>query len=319
MTLTHPIFRANQRIVDASRNAPPMTRGEQNAEAVRILQRALISVGAATMRRSMADGQPDGHYGTETFQGVKRFRLMTGLADTRGQAHGSADRSFWAEMDERAPRDLAPPINAAAESPTTTQAPIAPRLPTAEAMFREYRRFRDISWPGHPCLLRLGEDQHRITHQCGIRLSVALMRCDIGFHFNHARLHGLVHAGGESCGIDIPHCPYPERLMEHMQRFWHSEHWRTDPDRPRHTNWQDVAEHCEMRPGIILFMNLRPFRGRAVRRGGRGDHIDYWDGRWIMNDRLRYNADDERGFEDEGMRHRFFSHAREIKFIPLTY
>ena len=150
MILQHPLFRNNARIHRAAQNAPAMFRGESDREAVVILQNALIANGAATMRRSIANGELDGDYGSETHEGVKRFQIAQGLTDTRGNADGIAGRNTWLALDRETPMVPAPinltpgstAVTPPAESPTTTRAPAGARLPRPDDMLREYRRFR---------------------------------------------------------------------------------------------------------------------------------------------------------------------------------
>ena len=50
-----------------------------------------------------------------------------------------------------------------------------------------------------------------------------------------------------------------------------------------------------------------------------GDHIDLWDGKLMMNDRLNYNGPGERGEDDVARPDRFFKDAkRNIWFLALT-
>ena len=310
MPLTNPLFRDNERIGRAAQNAPAMSRGERNHPAVAILQNALIGVGAATMRRSIKDGELDGKYGTETVEGVKRFQVSVGLANTMGHADGIAGRNVWRELDRAAPQQAAPIsvtrgteiVIPPAETPTTTRNPPGVRMPTPTAMIREYRRFRDLDRPGKPC-------DRDITHQCAIRMSVALMRCDIGFHFNNPSLE-YTHQGGGRCGIDVPHNAGAQRLFDHMRTIWHFTRYRTT-GRNRQT-WREIAARCVGRPGLIFFKDLA-----GPRRSGRGDHIDYWDGQATMNDLLNYNADDERSHDEIGDPLHFFRKATEVFFLPL--
>ena len=149
--LSNPLFANNARLVRASENAPPMRRGETDAEAVRILQNALIGVGVTTMRRSVRpDGTLDGNYGGETVEAVKRFQRLVGLVDNTGHGDGMVGRKTMLELDRVAPQRPVPVVLAQepaptphAETPQTTTT-TAIRLPTGATMLREYRRFRAV-------------------------------------------------------------------------------------------------------------------------------------------------------------------------------
>lgn len=315
MILTNSLFRSSERIVRAANDQPPMSRGETDAEAVRILQRALVSVGAATLNRSVRAGEADGVFGPETVAGVKRFQIAKGLTDPRGYASGIAGRAFWEAMDRSAPPDLAlpslPPGAPRPETPATLASPARPRLPTAAELMREYRRFRDLPRRGKPC-------NRPIDNQCGIRMSVALMRCDIGFHYGDGPLLRLLHDSPRACGIDIPHTADLFGLMDHIASFWPSETYSLVPGQPRSVSLSDVIARFDRGPGIVLFREMSelsrpPAPGTETHR-----HIDYWDGRWVMNDLLNYNAANERRADAAVDRYRFHRRAGTIRFIPLS-
>ncbi len=312
MTLTNPLFAGNERIRRAARNAPPMARGEPDQDAVRILQQALIGVGAATMRRSIVNGVLDGQFGGETHEGVKRFQVMRGLTDQNANADGTAGRQTWQELDRQAPHhpvsvNLSPGAaqgTPPAETPTTTRRSSGPpRLPNPTDLYAEYQLFRDLDRPGKPC-------DRDITHQCAIRMSVALMRCDIGFHFTNPALR-FTHRGGGTCGVDVPHNAGAQRLFDHLTTFWQFVRYRKS-GRGAPT-WRQIAERCASRQGIVFFKDLA-----SRRNGGRGDHIDYWDGQATMNDLLAYNAPDERSHQEIGDRLHFFRKATEVHFLALS-
>ena len=331
MSLSHPLFASNARIQSAAQNAPAMRRGEPDEAAVRLLQQALVACGAATMRRSRTpDGGFDGDYGGETHRGVERFQEMHGLTNTRGRGDGIAGRATWAKLDTATPRQASAPYvpggavvtsalagaraaaaSAAAsggtsapppaETPATVQTPGRVSLPTPDAMLREYRRFRDVQ--GKPC-------QRGITNQCAIRMSVALMRCDIGFHFDNPRLE-YTHRGGGSCGVDVPHNAGAQRLFDHLETLWSFTRYR----KSRSQTASDIHDHLRGRRGIVFFKNCFTRAGQSRKVG---DHIDYWDGAHTMNDLLNYNGPGERA-ADAGINWgRWFTMTeRDVYFLPL--
>lgn len=315
MTLSNPDFAANARIRNAAENAPPMRRGEADAEAVRILQSALVRVGAATLRRSRAaDGTLDGDYGGETVRAVQRFQQMMGLTGTDGRGDGIAGRTTWRALDRvttgAEPVPAAPPPAPAnpatppAETPATVRATSTVSLPAASRMLAEYRRFRDVA--GKPC-------QRGITNQCAIRMSVALMRCDIGFHFDNPRLQ-YTHRGGGSCGVDQPHNAGAQRLFDHLRTIWTF----TKYDKRGSTPFTALQIYAAVtgRPGIIFFKNCFTRAGSTEKVG---DHIDYWDGAHTMNDLLDYHGPGERDPGEARNWHHFFEKSeREVWFCPIA-
>ncbi|WP_299473857.1 T6SS effector amidase Tae4 family protein [uncultured Roseibium sp.] len=309
MPLTNPLFRDNARIRDAAENAPPMRRGERDAEAVRILQNALIAVNAATLRRSIRpDGTLDGDYGGETVAGVARFQAMAGQAEDGGRGDGIAGRLTWQALDERAPHEPAtvsitpaPVVTPHAET-SQTLGPDGVRLPSAAVLLREYRQFREVN--GLPC----GQG---ITNQCAIRMSVALMRCDIGFHFDRTRIRYTHTASNRRCGTGVAHNASASRLIDYLQEFWRFQRYSK-----RGSNSM-TAEQIERaltdRPGIIYFEDCFE---RAD--GSAGDHIDFWDGSRVMNDRLDYNGPGERDAGEGPSSSRWFRNIpRELLFLEI--
>lgn len=309
MPLTNPLFRNNARIRDAAENSPAMRRGERNEEAVRILQNALIAVNAATMRRSIrSDGTLDGDYGGETVAGVARFQAMVGQAEEGRSGDGVAGRLTWAALDERAPHQpvpvsitASPAVTPRAES-TETLGPGSVRTPTATALLREYRRFREVN--GLPC----GQD---ITNQCAIRMSVALMRCDIGFHFDRTRIRYTHSATNRRCGTGVPHNASASRLIAYLQGFWHFQRYRKTGANAMTA--EQIQRAISGRPGIIYFEDCFE---RAD--GSAGDHIDFWDGSRVMNDRLNYNGPGEREAGEGPSSARWFRNIpRELLFLAI--
>lgn len=310
MPLTNPQFRDNARIRDAAENAPPMRRGEGNTEAVRILQNALIAVNAATMRRSIRpDGTLDGDYGGETVAGVARFQAMAGQAEEGRQGDGVAGRLTWRALDERAPHEpvpvsvtAAPNVTPRAET-TETLGPGAIRPPTAAVLLREYRRFREVN--GMPC----GQD---ITNQCAIRMSVALMRSDIGFHFDRTRIRYTHSASNRRCGTGAAHNASASRLIDYLRGIWTFQRYSKAGSNAMTAD--QIQRAISGRPGIIYFEDC--FERSD---GSAGDHIDFWDGSRVMNDRLNYNGPGEREAGEGPSSDRWFRNIRrELLFLAIS-
>lgn len=309
MTLTNPLFAGNARLNAAANNAPAMRRGESDETAVRLIQNALIGCGAATMRQSIRpDGTLDGDYGGETVRGVQRFQSMHGLVGEGRTGDGVVGRDTMQKLDEVAPRQPAqtnltpgPTVTPPAETPTTARATGTVSLPTSAQMLEQYRRFRDVR--GKPC-------QRDITNQCAIRMSVALMRCDIGFHFE-GRIE-YTHRGGGSCGVETPHNAGAQRLFDHMRTFWSF----TDYRKGRNGLTADeIHQRVSGRPGIVFFKDCFTRAGSTKKVG---DHIDYWDGSHTMNDLLNYNGPGERAADAGVDWGRWFEmSARDVYFLPL--
>ncbi len=64
------------RFQQAMNNAPTIKKGESNRQAVRILQLALIDVGIPLPESIKKYGSPDGQFGNETRDGVRRFQEL---------------------------------------------------------------------------------------------------------------------------------------------------------------------------------------------------------------------------------------------------
>lgn len=312
--LTNPLFANTPRFLRAEGNAPPMRRGEGDRDAVRILQNALIGVGVATMRRSIRpDGTLDGDYGTETVQAVRRFQRKVGLVDNTGQGDGVVGRNTLRALDAEAPRQPVPVTVMATLAGTQTQTPTpraetpqttvttAVRLPTPAAMLREYQRFRDVR--GLPC----GQD---IRNQCAIRMSVALMRCDIGFFFDRTQIRFTHSATNRRCGTGVEHNASASRLFGYLRGIWQFRHY--DKGGPHGMAAQRIQDAVANRCGIVYFEDC--FNGGP---GVGGDHIDYWDGAMTMNDRMNYNGPGEREAGDVSTARWFRNSRRNIWFLAL--
>ena len=90
--LTCPRFQPHTRLISAAQNAPPMRRGERG-NAVRVLQQALVDLGAR-MPGSFRAGDFDGIFGSETETVLRSFQSQRGLA-----ADGVAGRQTFGAMD----------------------------------------------------------------------------------------------------------------------------------------------------------------------------------------------------------------------------
>ena len=297
--LSSRLFAANQRLQRAAENAPPMRRREGDAAAVRLLQQALRDLQVASMRDSLTpDGTFDGGYGGETERAVQKFQRENGLLDARGRADGVAGRNTLVALDaQAAAAGLAPQTAAqAAAAPPAVETPRtlprgAPRLPSAADLRREYERF--VPFGGKPCRrTRLNDEGARIpiTNQCAIRLTIALGRCNIGFHLDPAPgvrlyVHG---ANSHHCGghIEVPHEARSQRVFDHLKTFW--TFTRHPVDRRRGDTGAAIYERVQGHPAIIFFDDC--FTGGA---GVGGDHIDFFDGTRIMNDEMNYAAPGE--------------------------
>lgn len=304
MALTKPYFTSNSRLVNASNNAPALRRGESDSSAVRILQHALFSVQASTFRRSLRrDGTLDGDYGSETVNAVSSFQERFGLAE-RGCGDGIAGRLTIHELDSRAPDKLAslsitaaPLITPVAESPETLRPSLSatPRLPSAYSLAIEYEKFKAVR--GKPCA-------QGITHQCAIRMSVALKRCDIGFYFDDS-IEYTHSATNPRCGVGIAHNASASRLFAYLNRLWSFQRY----ERNQTTSANSILTAINGRPGIIFFKEC----------SDRGDHIDFWNGRVVMNDLFNYNAGSERDPENGRTSVRWFRNSSEIWYLPISW
>ncbi len=291
--LNSRLFAGNARLSRAAENAPAMRRGERDTDAVRLVQQALQDLGVAAMRRSrMADGMMDGDYAGETFHAVQKFQEDNGLTTSGRAGDGIAGQNTIGLLDDMAAaRNLAPRTAAvAAAAPPPTETPstlplIAPRIPSAARLRQEYDRFVDCR--GKPCQ-QGGHAGTGISNQCAIRMSIALGRCDIGFHMRAAPgVHLIVHrAGHRACGghIEVAHDARAQRVFDHLRSFWHFTTYRIT----REQTGASVYNQLVKKKGIVFFDDI----GQSSATAG-GDHIDYFDGTRIMNDELNYAAPGE--------------------------
>ena len=312
MVFINPDFAKNGRLLRAAENSPAMRRGENDTEAVRVVQQALIGVGAATMRRSMRpDGSLDGDYGGETVQGVRRFQEIVGLTDRKGRGDGVCGRNTLRELDKRAPYPPVTPgittgaeVVPRAETSTTTVASGVVRKPSASDLFREYRKFREHK--GRPCKATWKV----IKNQCAIRMTIALGRCDIGFHLDskHLKVHS-----GRKCDVDTPHDASASRVFRHLKTLWIFEHYSKSGANAMTAD--EIHSKVRGKSGIIYWENC--FKSKNPSVGG--DHIDFWDGTLMMNDRLNYNGPGESSPDSVNKPGRFFvSMKKQCWFLPLA-
>ena len=277
------LFSNNQRLNAAAINAPAMRRDEPDKAAVRLLQQALRDLDVASMRQSIgSDGVFDGDYGGETFRAVKKYQRENSIGGATGTGDGIAGRNTIELMDSALVRSHIVPQTAAiaalapppVETPSTLRRSGVPRLPTATRLGQEYLAFVDVR--GKPC-------RRGITHQCAIRMTIALGRCDIGFELNAARPGDLyVHrAGSGICGghIDTAHDASAGRVFRYIRRFWTFRSFDLNKD----LTGRSVYERIKGSPAIIFFHKLSIG----------GNHIDFFNGDRIMNDQLNYAAPGE--------------------------
>jgi len=311
MFLKNPMFRDNLRIRNAALNAPPMRRGERDKEAVRILQNALIAVKASTMRRSIRpDGTLDGDYGSETVAAVARFQGAVGQAVNGSKTgDGIAGRLTWKALDERAPHrpvptsiTAAPLITPRAET-LQTQNRNKIVLPTKSLLLREYEKFREVD--GRPC----GQGK---LHQCAVRMSVALMRSDIGFYFDDKKIDYTHTATNPKCGTGTAHNMSSRRLFNYLASIWQFQRFKKSG--AGSMTWQKIRDAVSGKAGIVFFEKC--FSANDPDVGG--NHIDLWDGKRVMNDRMNYNGPGEHKPEDGPLSDRWFRDAKgDVYFLAI--
>ncbi|WP_339723333.1 peptidoglycan-binding domain-containing protein [uncultured Paraglaciecola sp.] len=288
------LFSQNTRLNQAATNSPPMRRGENDTAAVALVQQALRDLEISTMRRSIRpNGTFDGDFSGETFEAVRKFQEDNSMANSRGFGDGIVGANTLEALDDlAAARGLVPVVASApsvvtpsVETPSTLPVGI-PRIPSAAKLRQEYNRF--VSCGGKPC--QNSNSNGRIRNQCAIRLSIALGRANIGFHMRAAAgVRLIVHgANNRHCGghIEVPHDARAQRLFDHLSSFWRFTTYRIN----RRLSGEDVYNTVFRTPGIVFFDDLRG--GRASSSAG-GDHIDFFDGKRIMNDELNYAAPGE--------------------------
>jgi hypothetical protein len=186
--------------------------------------------------------------------------------------------------------------------------------PRASDMLREYRMFRAVG--GLPC----GQN---ISNQCAVRMSVALMNCDIRFHFDESKIKYMHSGNHNACGEffrhakavrghPVPHNTGAKRLFDYLNTLWRFERFPKRGSGARTP--EQIRDAIADRPGIVFFEDCFPRDD-----GTNGDHIDYWDGSHVMNDRLSYNAPEERDPSDTRSSARWFRNSeRQVCFFPVV-
>ncbi len=139
--------------------------------------------------------------------------------------------------------------------------------PVGNKLYAEYRRFNGQR---QPCA-------RGIPNQCAVRMSVALGRCDCDFDFTRWTL-GYVHDGQGVCRDLPPHVTNASNLTRYLRRLGlHFEIYQKSSS----LTAGEIRERLQRRYGIIYFQ--RCF-------GVNGSHIDFWNGKYFMNQVLRVSA-----------------------------
>lgn len=314
MSLVHSQFSANARIRNAALDAPAMHRGETDAAAVRLLQRGLVAVGAGRLPRSRAAGGGfDGDYGGETVEAVRRFQRQARTCGHFCEINGVAGGQVWSALDALAPDPM--PATAVltaaggeiapAETAETVDTGRDVALPSAAAMLATYQSYRHDQ-PGYrgrgglPC-------HQAIANQCAVRMSIALGINARNFQLTAADCRFTHRADNRNCDLAAHHA-YPhnagaQRLFDYIGTVWTFTTYRGDG--------AAIQRSVTDRKGIVFFRDC----GRAG--NATGDHIDYWDGSHVMNDRLRYNARGELDPDGASDSRRWFANSRSVHFCPL--
>lgn len=275
------LFANSQRLNAAANNNPVMRRGDPDQDAVRLLQQALRDLEVASMRRSVgSDGMFDGDFGGETFRALQKFQHDNSIGGPTGTGTGNADRETLMLMDDqlvtRRIAPLTPETAAAMAPPVETPATLGrgiPKMPTGAQLRHEYNAFTSVA--GKPC-------QRGIVNQCAIRLTIALARCNIGFHLSPTRVGELyIHSpNSQMCGGGLEaHDASARRVFNYISQFWDFR-WYSIHDS---MSGRDIYQRIRDKPAIIYFHKL----------SGGTNHIDYFDGARIMNDELNYAAPGE--------------------------
>jgi hypothetical protein len=320
--LTHPEFSANARIRNAAVNSPPMRRGEQDSDAVRILQSALSAAGSGRLARSRRPGGAfDGVYGGETMRAVEIFQRMRRNSGHPCEVDGVAGEQTWAALDAVTPRPIpsstmlvvsgseaeVPP----AETRETVETRAAPELPSAAAMAATYRTYQRgnpgyADRPGMPC-------HQPVMNQCAVRMSIALGVNSRNFVLTSGNARHTHSAGNSACRLApqhrYPHNAGAQRLYDYLSTLWTFTSYRRQGALAISAAAAESA--VGIGPGLIFFQDC----GRVGNPDG--DHIDYWDGTHAMNDLLRYNAPGEGGPGRARDSSHWFRDSRAIFFCAL--
>lgn len=148
MALTSPRFAPVDRLQKAALNRPAMNWGEVG-EPVRLVQQALIELGASMPITLKKHGSPDGIFGDETFGSVRAFQAKHGLV-----ADGIVGRNTLSKLDHLFPAPAAP----------------LPPLPADSWITHRFRIvMRSIAMPTIPEFQAL-DDTRRIYGMYGFRV-----------------------------------------------------------------------------------------------------------------------------------------------------
>lgn len=288
--LTNPLFSNVERIQNAARNAPPMRRGERDKDAVRILQHILLAAGVSTFRRSIKDGALDGDYGGETEEAVKRLQGIASRCGSHCDVDGRAGGQVWTALDlmvgtffpvpDFSATLATPPAETrttAAAAPNPTGRPESFSLPSSNSMMAAYEWIKQ-EWPdGLVC--------NKSRNCCAVRMSVALARTIPGFTISRLSTEGTrAHQPG-SCGkVQFEHVNGSAHLATQIRKIARPQVYRLSSAERRRT----ALDRMKGTKGIAFFKECF-----TRTDGSTGNHIDYWDGKVIMNDWMRFNRPEE--------------------------
>ena len=111
--------------------------------------------------------------------------------------------------------------------------------------------------------------------------------------------------------MDTPHDASASRVFKHLQTIWTFQHFTKSGSGSK--SGSEIHASVKGKKGIIYWENC--FSGGA---SVGGDHIDYWDGELMMNDRLNYNGPGERTPGQVNDSGRFFhSMKKQCWFLPI--
>lgn len=151
MALRSPRFNRNNQLLRSADNNPPLKIGAQG-EGVRLIQQALMDLGATLPVSTRRYGSPDGMYGTETAGRVKAFQSRHRLSPD-----GRVGRNTLAKLDELLPG---------------AGQPLPPLPATSRWTHRVKLHFRSIGHPRVPEMTAFNNAQ-RVYAQYGIRFEFA--------------------------------------------------------------------------------------------------------------------------------------------------
>jgi len=93
MPLSSPRFSNNQTLVSAENNNPALRKGKQG-EGIRLIQQALIDLGFPMPKSTRRYGSPDGIYGNETVDTVRKFQAANRPLSRDGVVGGNTIRKM---------------------------------------------------------------------------------------------------------------------------------------------------------------------------------------------------------------------------------